>query len=80
MREGVGDMGLVRDGQMRVPVRRVPEPDIDGAAPLRGLGLARPDAEMGGDRDPGQGRAAEPEQVASGDACVTLGPLRLSRS
>ncbi len=41
MREGVRDMGLVRDGQVRIPVGRVPGPDIDGAATLWASGRGR---------------------------------------
>ncbi len=35
--EGVEDVGLVRDGQVRIEVRRIPQPERDRAAALRRL-------------------------------------------
>ena len=57
MREGVGDVGLVGDREMRVEVRRVPGADSDDAAPLRSLGQGAPGDQMGAESGPrGQGR------------------------
>ena len=55
MRERVGDVGLVRDREMRVEVRRVPGADGGDAAPLRSLGQGAPGGQMGAEAPPRRG-------------------------
>ena len=60
VREGVQDVRLVRDRELRIPVGRIPEAEAQGAAPLRGLG-----SRDGRGAQDGGGPSAELEKVTA---------------
>jgi len=57
--ERVGDVGLVGNGQVGIPVRRVPEAEAQGAAPAWSLGPRGPGRESAGQGRNGEGAGSE---------------------